>query len=95
MSSKKKIISGYNGVIDLDLTNVPEKDHQEMIEQHQKDIKEYKLDQASRPKHLRYENVVPKIMKMLENDAKEIRKRKEMEEEEWFKKHDVSRRNES
>ena len=81
MSSKKKIISGYNGVIDLDLTNVPEKDHQEMIEQHQKDIKEYKLDQASRPKHLRYENVVPKIMKMLENDAKEIRKRKK-----WKKK---------
>ena len=52
------IIKGYNGIMDLDLTNVPEKLHKEMIKQHQKDITDYKLEQAKMPARLRYENTV-------------------------------------
>ena len=31
------IVKGYNGIMDLDLTNVPVKLHKELIKQHHKD----------------------------------------------------------
>lgn len=52
------IIKGYNGIMDLDLTNVPVKLHKELIKQHHKDIKDYKLEQAKLPEKSRYENTV-------------------------------------
>ena len=41
-----KIIPGYKGIMDLDLTNVEPKLHKIMIEQHQEDIKLYKIEQS-------------------------------------------------
>ena len=52
------IVKGYNGIMDLDLTNVPVKLHKELIKQHHKDIKDYKLEQAKLPEKSRYENTV-------------------------------------
>ena len=52
------IVKGYNGIMDLDLTNVPVKLHKELIQQHHKDIKDYKLEQAKLPEKSRYENTV-------------------------------------
>ena len=43
-------IEGYKGIMELDLTNVPEKFHSEMVAIHLNDIKEYKIDQATDPK---------------------------------------------
>ena len=52
------IIKGYKGIMDLDLTNVPVNLHKELIQQHHKDIKDYKLEQAKLPERLRYENTI-------------------------------------
>ena len=59
------IIKGYNGIMDLDLTNVPEKLHKEMIKQHQKDITDYRIEQAKMPARLRYENTVLVILERM------------------------------
>jgi len=69
---KKKsfIIPGYQGIMDLDLTTIPVHLHRETIALHQKDIEEYKIEQAQRPKHLRYENVMPRVNHILENTRK-------------------------
>lgn len=50
-----KIIDGYKGIMDLDLTNVPEQFHKELIKLHQTDIDEYKLEQIKRKPTERYE----------------------------------------
>ena len=42
----KYIISGYKGIMDLDLTHIDPKYHAEMIALHKKDIKEYKKEQS-------------------------------------------------
>ena len=42
---KKYIIDGYLGIMPLDLTNVEPKYHRIMINEHNKDIEEYKLEQ--------------------------------------------------
>ena len=52
------IVKGYNGIMDLDLTHVPEKLHKELIVQHHRDIMDYKVEQANMPERLRYENTV-------------------------------------
>ena len=59
------IIKGYNGIMDLDLTDVPEKLHKEMIKQHQKDITDYRIEQAKMPARLRYENTVLVILERM------------------------------
>ena len=70
--SKKKgfIIPGYQGIMDLDLTTIPIHLHKETIALHQKDIKEYKIEQAQRPKHLRYDYVMRRVNRILENTQK-------------------------
>lgn len=52
------IIDGYNGIMALDVRDIPREHRKQAIDQHINDIKEYKLDQASRPARLRYENTV-------------------------------------
>jgi len=54
------IIKGYNGIMDLDLTNIPKHFHKELIELHYKDITDYKKEQAKLKPHLRYENTILK-----------------------------------
>ena len=79
-------IEGYKGIMELDLTNVPEKFHSEMVAIHLNDIKEYKIEQAQRPKNCRYENTVLKANKYWELHDREVRKRREKEEKEWYER---------
>lgn len=67
MSNKpQKIIKGYKGVMDLDLTNVESHKHKSMIDQHQKDIIDYKIEQSKLKPNLRYENNVGLAFKKIE-----------------------------
>lgn len=55
---KSKIIKGYKGVIDLDLTKVDPQLHKELIKQHYQYTENYKIEQAKLPEKLRYENTI-------------------------------------
>ena len=63
-----KIIAGYKGIMDLDLTNVHEKFHKEMINLHYKDIREYKIEQSKRKPKERYEYSVERTTKIHEKE---------------------------
>jgi len=60
------IVKGYNGIMDLDLTNIPLASHKEMTEIHRRDIETYKIEQAGRPPHLRYENAIETAYRKIE-----------------------------
>lgn len=63
---RKGIIPGYHGIMDLDTTNMEQKHVKQAIDQHYKDIKIYKEEQAQlKPEH-RYENTVIRIQKQHE-----------------------------
>lgn len=64
------IVKGYKGIMDLDLSSIDPKFHKEMIQQHKKDIDEYKIEQHKRPAKLRYENAIINANKILEMDRK-------------------------
>ena len=55
------IVKGYNGVMDLDLTYIPEELKESMIEQHYKDILDYKMEQDRLKPNMRYENTIERI----------------------------------
>jgi len=61
------IIKGYNGIMDLDLTNIPSSSHKEMIDIHYRDIETYKKEQLERPPHLRYENAIITAYRRIDN----------------------------
>ena len=65
--NKKKIIEGYKGIMDLDLTNIPEYLKKETVELHMKDIENYKGYQFKLKPHLRYENTIERVQEMYEN----------------------------
>ena len=77
---KSKIIDGYKGIMELDLTNVPEKFHEEMIHLHYKDINEYKIEQKRRKPKERYEYSVERAAKIYEKDKYYTQLRKIQEE---------------
>ena len=52
--------------MDLDLTNVESHKHKSMIEQHNKDIIDYKLEQSKLKPDLRYDNCVGLAFKKIE-----------------------------
>jgi len=58
-----KIIKGYKGVMDLDLSYIRSELHGELIKQHLLDIEYYKQYQLTLPEELRYENTIGKILK--------------------------------
>lgn len=61
-----KIIPGYHGIMDLDVTHMDQKYTKQAIEQHFNDIKKYKAEQELlKPEH-RYENTVIRMNKKLE-----------------------------
>jgi|UniRef100_A0A6C0CX06 hypothetical protein len=64
--------------MDLDLTNIDTQFHKEMINLHFQEIKEYKKDQLQRPKHIRYENCVKRMLDQMNRD-REIVKKRELE----------------
>ena len=76
---KSKIINGYKGVIDLDLTNVDPRLHKELIKQHYQDIENYKIEQAKLPEKLRYENTIGEAYQKMETENKIIAKRLNIE----------------
>ena len=58
-----KIIPGYHGIMDLDITHMEQKHTKQAIDQHYNDIKKYKAEQELlKPEH-RYENTVIRINK--------------------------------
>lgn len=64
----KKIIKGYKGVMDLDLSLVHKDYIDSVVKQHNEDIKNYKIYQKSlKPEH-RYENTIERINKQHENE---------------------------
>jgi hypothetical protein len=72
------IVPGYNGIMDLDLTNVDKSLHSVMIEQHKKDIEDYKIEQSKLPKRLRYENTIVKAQKVIEMDSMIMKRKQEI-----------------
>jgi len=70
-----KIIKGYKGVMDLDLTNVNPELHKSLINQHYKDIEEYKKYQSSIKDEQRYDNTIGLALSKLdyENRIRAIR----------------------
>ena len=77
--SHKNIIKGYQGIMDLDLSLIPEHFQKEAAEQHYKDIEEYKIYQSSLPIKLRYETIMPRIEKIWKQDLEYTQKRKKEE----------------
>ena len=78
------VIKGYKGIMDLDLTYVPEKYHAEMIMKHKEDIKQYRIEQLKRPVAQRYENTVLKSNKFWTVRAEKMRQRAQGIEEQRF-----------
>lgn len=62
------IIKGYKGIMDLDLSAIDPKFHDEVRKQHLAEIKEYKAYQRSLPSRLRYENTTVRALKTLKLD---------------------------
>jgi hypothetical protein len=69
------IINGYKGIMDLDLTSIDKKFHQELVSLHFKQIEDYKLEQLKRPINLRYENTIERLEKQNKEISKIIHKR--------------------
>ena len=72
---------GYKGIMDLDLTHIPNKFRKQAIEQHHKDIQEYKQEQRKRPERSRYEYTIERTERIHRADAiaADKRKREELE----------------
>lgn len=68
--NKKEIIKGYKGVMDLDLSLVEEIYKKIAVEQHYKDIEEYKKYQATLKPEYRYENTIERIKIQKEKEEK-------------------------
>ena len=82
---ERLIIPGYYGIMDLDLTNIDSKFYHEMVNLHFQEIEEYKKEQLQRPKHIRYENCVKRILNQMKRD-KEIIRLRELEKKEKKRK---------
>ena len=74
------IIKGYKGIMDLDITNVDEKYHKVLIEEHLRDIRKYKKEQALLKPEMRYENTVGQALQWLqyENEVREKRRNRKL-----------------
>jgi len=86
---KELIIPGYNGIMDLDLTNIDSKFHHEIVNLHFQEIEEYKKEQLQRPKHIRYENCVKRILDQFKRDQEIVKKReleKKIKKDEEYQK---------
>ena len=64
--NKGNIVPGYQGIMDLDVTNMEPIHIKQAIEQHYNDIKRYTAEQSKlQPEH-KYENTILRINKQLE-----------------------------
>lgn len=87
--TNKGIIKGYKGIMDLDLSLVPDKFIKIAIDQHEKDIKEYTLYQWKLKPQFRYENTVERIQKQEEYSLEKQRQRNFREDEARYKKMEI------
>lgn len=78
MYMTKDTIDGYLGIMELDLTNIPENLKKETVEQHIKDIDNYKAEQFKLKPHLRYENTVGRIQKIHQYSSIQLKKQGEL-----------------
>ena len=62
---KSYIVKGYKGIMDLDLTHVDSKYHEEMIKVHKQDIKDYKAYQKTLPENVRYDEAMIRAYSIL------------------------------
>ena len=85
----KEIIEGYKGIMELDLTNIPENLKKVVTEQHKKDIENYKGEQALLPVKLRYENTIMRIQKLHEFDQYKQKQHLEKQIEERLKRNET------
>ena len=85
----KEIIEGYKGIMELDLTNIPENLKKVAVEQHTKDIDNYKAEQAMLPVKLRYENTIMRIQKLHEFDQYKQKQHLEKQTEERLKRNET------
>jgi len=69
------IVSGYKGIMPLDLTHVDPKYHKDLINQHSDDIRDYKIYQNSLKPELQYDNSIQRVLNMLERDKQINQKR--------------------
>lgn len=84
--TNKGIIKGYKGIMDLDLSLVPDKFIKIVVEQHEKDINEYTRYQWQLKPQFRYENTVERIQKQEEYCLEKQRQRNIKEREALCKK---------
>ena len=75
------IVKGYKGIMDLDLTLVPNELKKQMIDQHYKDIDIYNIEQSLLEPRLRYENTVERIEMTHKKTQSLILKRLKLQEE--------------
>jgi hypothetical protein len=61
-----KIIPGYLGIMDLDVTHMEQKHTKQAIDQHYNDIKKYKAEQELLKPEDRYENTIVRLNKQRE-----------------------------
>jgi hypothetical protein len=87
--NKKEIIDGYKGMMELDLTTIPEYLKKETIEQHMKDIDNYKAEQYKLKPHLRYENTVARIENTHKKALMKQKKRNDVEIEEQITRNEM------
>ena len=85
----KDTIDGYLGIMELDLTNIPENLKKVVTEQHKKDIENYKGEQALLPVKLRYENTIMRIQKLHEFDQYKQKQHLEKQQEEQLKRNET------
>ena len=69
------IVKGYKGIMDLDLTLVPNELKKQLIDYHYKDIANYKIEQSLLEPRLRYENTIERIQLSHEKTQNIILKR--------------------
>jgi len=84
----KDTIDGYLGIMELDLTNIPENLKEETAEQHMKDIDNYKAEQFKLKPHLRYENTIVRIEKMHQYSSIQLKKQGELKLQEQIERNE-------
>jgi hypothetical protein len=85
-TQNSEVIKGYKGIMDLDLSIYNETQRQVVIQQHYRDIEDYKIYQKELDPHLRYENTIQRIKHLHDNDRLAIQKRNKEEERKKMQK---------
>jgi len=83
------MIKGYNGIMDLDVSNMDPKCIKQAVEQHQNDIQIYTKAQQELKPEMRYENTILRINKLRTMETYYLQKRAEKHVLAQNKKNDI------